>query len=265
MTNSIVRIPDEIRNEFRIGADGKAFVSIRGAARIADVDHKALTKAFKTAGDINLSKLAQTLTESGFEPGDFPETGIPDIALAIILKYYAFKANRTTEQAERFYDAMSAVGIRTWMQQQLNWNPVSSLAPYWYQRLLLFLKQNKVPAGYFSIFQETITLVGDLEAAGYVLPDNAIPDISIGMCWAKHLRAENINPSDIAISYPHQYPDRTYPVDANAYPEDLLPKFRKWFRETYKPTKLPNYLAGKDADSLPALSKMLGVPIGALR
>ena len=101
MTNSIVRIPDEIRNEFRIGADGKAFVSIRGAARIADVDHKALTKAFKTAGDINPSKLAQTLTESGFEPGDFPETGIPDIALAIILKYYAFKANRTTEQAER--------------------------------------------------------------------------------------------------------------------------------------------------------------------
>ena len=107
MTNSIVRIPDEIRNEFRIGADGKAFVSIRGAARIADVDHKALTKAFKTAGGINPSKLAQALTESGFEPGDFSGTGVPDIALAIILKYYAFKANRTTEQAERFYDAIA--------------------------------------------------------------------------------------------------------------------------------------------------------------
>jgi len=141
----------------------------------------------------------------------------------------------------------------------------SSLAPYWYQRLLLFLAQNKVPAGYFSIFQETITLVGDLETAGYVLPDNAIPDISIGRCWANYLRTQDINPSEISVSYPHQYPNLPKPIDANAYPEELLPKFRKWFREAYKPTKLPNYLAGKDADALPALSKMLGVPIGALK
>jgi len=121
-----------------------------------------------------------------------------------------------------------------------------SQAPYWYQRLMLFLAQNKVPSG-------------------YVLPDSAIPDISIGKCWANYLRAEHINPNDVAISYPHQYPGWKYPVDANAYPEELLPKFRKWFREAYKPTKLPNYLAGKDADALPALSKMLGVPIGALK
>lgn len=140
-----------------------------------------------------------------------------------------------------------------------------SLAPYWYQRLTLFLAQNKVPAGYFSIFQETIVLVGELETAGYVLPDNAIPDISIGKCWANHLRSEKIDPNDIAVSYPHQYPGWKHPIDANAYPEDLLPKFRRWFRETYKPTKLPNYLAGKDSAVLPALSKMLGVPIGVLR
>ena len=265
MTNNIVRIPDEIRNEFRIGADGKAFVSIRGAARIADINDKTLGDSLKTAAGINPSKLAQTLTDKGFEPAGFFVSGIPDVALAIILKYYAFKANRTTEQAERFYDAMSAVGIRTWMQQQLNWNPISSQAPYWYQRLMLFLSQNKVPAGYFSIFQETITLVGDLEAAGYVLPDNAIPDISIGKCWANYLRTQDINPSEITVSCPHQYPNLPKPIDANAYPEELLPKFRKWFREAYKPTKLPNYLAGKDADALPALSKMLGVPIGALR
>ncbi|MEG4149394.1 hypothetical protein [Microcoleus sp. Pol12B5] len=265
MTNNIVRIPDEIRNEFRIGADGKAFVSIRGAARIADINDKTLGDSLKTAAGINPSKLAQSLTDSGFEPAGFSETGIPDIALAIVLKYYAYKAKRTTEQAEQFYDAMSAVGIRTWIQQQLNWNPISSQAPYWYQRLMLFLAQNKVPAGYFSIFQETITLVGDLESAGYVLPDNAIPDISIGKCWANYLRAERINPNDVAISYPHQYPGWAKSVDANAYPEELLPKFRKWFREAYRPTKLPNYLAGKDADALPALSKMLGVPIRALK
>jgi hypothetical protein len=264
MTNIIVSIPDEIRNEFRVDVDGKAFVSIRGAARIADVTHVALLKAFE-GGNKNPSKLAQMLMDAGFEPGNFSETGIPDIALSILLKYYAFKANRTTEQAERFYDAMSAVGTRTWIQQQLGWNPILSQAPYWYQRLVLFLAQNKVPAGYFSIFQETIALVGDLETAGYVLPDNAIPDISIGKCWANHLRAEKINPSDVAINYPHQYPGWAHPVDANAYPEEMLPKFRKWFRETYKPVKLPAYLAGKDSNALPALSKMLDIPIALLK
>lgn len=138
-------------------------------------------------------------------------------------------------------------------------------APYWYQRLTLFLAQNKVPAGYFSIFQETIILVSELETAGYVLSDSAIPDISIGKCWANYLRTERINPNDVAISYSHQYPGWTHPVDANAYPEELLPKFRKWFREVYKPIKLPSYLAGKGVDALPALSKMLGVPIAALK
>ena len=283
MTNTIVSIPDEIRNEFRIDPDGKAFVSIRGAARIADINDKTLGDSLKTAAGItnienpqtpsgkgveaagiSVSKLAQSLIDAGFSPGDFAKTGIPDIALALILKYYAYKARRTTEQAERFYDAMCAVGIRTWIHQQLDWNPVLSLAPFWYQRLVLFLKQNKVPPGYFSIFQETITLVSELETAGYILPDNAIPDISIGLCWAKHLRNEGIEPNEIAVTYPHQYPDGRK-VDANAYPEEMLPKFRRWFRETYKPIKLPAYLGSKDKSSLPALSKMLGIPIALLK
>ena len=139
-----------------------------------------------------------------------------------------------------------------------------SHAPFWYQRLVLFRSQNKVPPGYFSIFQETIELVGDLETAGYVIPDSAIPDISIGLCWAKHLRNEGIEPNEIAVKYPHQYPDGRK-VDANSYSEDMLPKFRRWFRETYKPMKLPAYLGNKDKSSLPALSKMLDIPIALLK
>lgn len=143
-------------------------------------------------------------------------------------------------------------------------SPTISLAPFWYQRLVLFLAQNKVPPGYFSIFQETIILIGDLETAGYQIPDSAIPDISIGLCWAKHLRSEEIEPNEVAVTYPHQYPDGRK-VDANAYPEEILPKFRKWFRETYKPIKLLAYLGNKDKTSLPALSKMLDIPIALLK
>jgi hypothetical protein len=264
MTDNIVHIPEEIRNEFRIDAGGKAFVSIRGAARLADVSHVALIKAFE-GGNMSQTKLAEMLIASGFDPGNFTEVGIPDIALSIILKYYAYKAKRTTEQAERFYDAMSAIGIRTWIHQQLGWHSALSLAPFWYQRLTLFLKQNKVPVGYFSIFQETIMLVSELETAGYIIPDNAVPDISIGLCWAKHLRSEGVEPNEVAVVYPHKYPDHRNIVNANAYPEEMLPKFRKWFRETYKPVKLPAYLAGKDSAALPALSKMLDIPIALLK
>lgn len=144
-------------------------------------------------------------------------------------------------------------------------NSKVSQAPFWWSRLLLFRSQNKVPPGYFSIFEETITLISDLETAGYVIPDSAIPDISIGLCWAKHLRNEGIEPNEVAVTYPHQYPDKRDRVSANAYPEDMLPKFRRWFRETYKPVKLPVYLGNKDKTSLPALSKMLGIPIALLK
>ena len=149
-------------------------------------------------------------------------------------------------------------------KEQSQHKSVLSLAPFWYQRLVLFRAQNKVQPGYFSIFQETIELIGDLETAGYQIPDSAIPDISIGLCWAKHLRREGIEPNEIAVSYPHQYPDGRK-VDANSYPEDMLPKFRRWFRETYKPVKLPAYLGNKDKSSLPALSKMLDIPIAQLK
>ena len=90
MTNTIVSIPDEIRNEFRIDPDGKAFVSIRGAARIADINDKTLGDSLKTAAGItdienpqtpsgkdveaagiSVSKLAQSLIDAGFSPGDF--------------------------------------------------------------------------------------------------------------------------------------------------------------------------------------------------
>jgi phage anti-repressor protein len=193
-----------------------------------------------------------------------------------------FQAGRPSEQIRLTIDCFKSLGmmagtdkgkqIRKYFlecekiaKEQSQQNSKLNQAPYWYQRLVLFLAQNKVPAGYFSIFQEMIALVGDLETAGYVLPDNAIPDISIGKCWANHLRSEKINPSDIAISYPHQYPGWAHPVDANAYPEEMLPKFRKWFRETYKPVKLPAYFAGKDSNALPALSKMLDIPIALLK
>ena len=128
---NIVHLPDDIKKEFKLDSEGKAFVSIRGAARLCDISHVALVNLFK-GGNINPPKLVKILTGHRFDPGSFSETGIPDIALIHILKYYAFKANRTTEQAERFFDAMAAIGVRTWIQNELGWNQTDNKKlPIW--------------------------------------------------------------------------------------------------------------------------------------
>lgn len=132
----------------------------------------------------------------------------------------------------------------------------SVLPPFWYQRLMLDLKTNPVPNGYFSIFREVIPLVADLETAGYVLPDDAIPDISVGKTWANYLRSINIVVEQVAKQYPHTYPDKRHIQYCNCYPEALLPAFREWFREKYKTEHLRNYIKTKDRAALPAVEKI---------
>lgn len=133
--------------------------------------------------------------------------------------------------------------------------PVQSLAPFWYQRLMLDLKTNPVPNGYFSIFREVIPLVADLETAGYVLPDDAVPDISVGKTWMNYLKANNI-PVQIK-QYPHTYPDKRGVQDCNCYPETMLPTFRQWFREKYKVDHLQKYMKTKDRTALPAVDRIV--------
>ena len=135
--------------------------------------------------------------------------------------------------------------------------PQASLAPFWWQRLVLDQKTNSVPNGYFSIFREVMPLVSELEGAGYVLPDNAVPDISVGKTWASYLRTINIVVEQVARQYPHTYPDRRGSQPCNCYPESMLPTFRQWFREKYKVDHLHRYMKTKDKASLPAVDKIV--------
>jgi uncharacterized coiled-coil protein SlyX len=113
---------DRVKSEIRVSNDGKATVSISGAARLADVTQQALSKQFTTYKG---SKLTQTLTQSGFDTHNleqFSTDGIPDVALFIILEYYAYDAGRyCTKLAKMCMRAFSAMGIRTWLQQSVNW------------------------------------------------------------------------------------------------------------------------------------------------
>jgi len=133
----------------------------------------------------------------------------------------------------------------------------SAIAPFWYQRLMLDQKINRVPNGYFSIFREVIPLVSELEGAGYVLPDSAVPDISVGKTWANYLKTINIVVEQVARQYPHAYPDRRGTQPCNCYPESMLSTFRQWFRERYKVDHLQRYMKTKDRSALPAVDKIV--------
>lgn len=106
----------QIRSEIQVDALGKGKASIRATARLADIDESALRRHFLSA-DKNPSKLAETLTQQGFQVRSFSTTGIPDIAVATILEYYAFDAgDRCKSQAQLVCRAFIRIGIRAWMQ-----------------------------------------------------------------------------------------------------------------------------------------------------
>ncbi len=123
--NDII-LPEEIKAEFKIQSDGSSVTSIRGASRLAGVDEKALRYQFSPA-EKSSRKLAQKLMEHGFDPAEFSTNGIGEVALSLILEFYSFDAGaRCTEQARLVYRAFASVGIRVWLQQQLDYQPTTT-------------------------------------------------------------------------------------------------------------------------------------------
>ncbi|MBD2471414.1 hypothetical protein [Nostoc sp. FACHB-145] len=120
----ITQIIEQIKQEISVDASGNAKASIRATARLAGVDEKAIRHTLENA-EQKPSKLAVMLMEQGFQPAELKEwktNGIPDKAIAIILEYYAFHANRyCNPQARLVCRSFNTIGIRAWIQEKLGW------------------------------------------------------------------------------------------------------------------------------------------------
>lgn len=120
----ITQIVDQIKQEIEVDVDGRGKASIRATARLAGVSDMAIIKALESA-NLEPSKLSKTLIEEGFDATkqNFWRTnGIPDIAIAIILEYYAYDAGRyCTKQARLVCRSFNTIGIRAWIQDKLGW------------------------------------------------------------------------------------------------------------------------------------------------
>lgn len=268
MMTQIEQTVQAIRNEFRFNENGQAFVSIRGAARLAGVSDAGIVLSFQSAADLKPRPLAEFLIRQGFDATNlesFSTVGIPDTALSLILEYFGYECQQRyrTEEAKACFRAFSTIGIRAWLQCELGYRQQQANGrPFFYERLLLFKQRTgRIPSGYFCIFEETTNLVGNLEHHGYNLPDDAIIDISIGKCFCKFLRDEcGIEPNDVCLQYPHWYPGQSHPVSANLYPLNLLEIFRNWLDKRYYSHHIEKYFkTRKDTKAIEAVRKFLGL------
>ena len=119
----LVQIPEDIREEFSVEADGKVFAnSHRGIARLCGFSSNSPIRNIlkNIAEQKNLSKPLQTFAGKDFRG----EQKIPDVLVQAIVTHYALKGR---EQAISCMMAFGSIGFRTWFQQQLGWQPETKL------------------------------------------------------------------------------------------------------------------------------------------
>lgn len=189
----------------------------------------------------------------------------PDIVCMAFLEYYAFESSADSSIAVENYRRFATFGLQKFIYESLNYTPVDKWK--FYQDRVSLLKSS-APDGHFTIFQETTGLVVDLINADLSVNHKTIPDISIGQHWSRYWTDNNLASNyGQRVQYEHNYPDYypqalSNPQRPNAYPDEALPAFRRWFKEEYLPTKFPKYLLTK-ANQLPG-GKQEAIKIGNL-
>lgn len=133
----------QLASEIRIDKNGIGTMSIRGSARVAGIAENSLRYAFKGAQQVRnkpRSEPSQTqsqqgfwgaqqklglnelLTQQGFNPTTFSKEGVPDVAVALIVKYYAYFAGVNCNDRSRQMDfVFGSIGSRVWMQDLTGW------------------------------------------------------------------------------------------------------------------------------------------------
>lgn len=89
-------VTEQIQQEIEIDDFGRGKASIRATSRLAGVDDKSLRAAFISA-EQSPSPLATKLIEHGFDAAEqisWSSVGIPDLAVSIVLEYYAFESGK---------------------------------------------------------------------------------------------------------------------------------------------------------------------------
>ena len=118
--------------------------------------------------------------------------------------------------------------------------------------------QHKIPTTHFSALNQiNQRLFSLMEVQGYILPDNLMPDISLGKIFSNWLRKEGHDP-DSFPTYLHEFDDGVRPsVTARLYPNELLSDFNKAVDDWVKSGKAEKYFSERDKGALEPLKTVL--------
>jgi hypothetical protein len=124
--------------------------------------------------------------------------------------------------------------------------------PYHIRRYLV--NRSKIPSTHFSMLdQMTVKLLGALEVHGYIIPQNLMPDISLGKMFSKWLREKGYDP-DTFPTYEHTFDDGRRPVvSARLYPNELMTDFNQQLDEWIDSGAALKYFSDRDGDSVKAI------------
>lgn len=158
----------------------------------------------------------------------------------------------------QWLSAEFAVKVSEWVYDWMLGKPPTDRVWQQYEDRISLIN-NTVPLNYFCVFNELSELMASLITNGANPGTRMILDISVGRHWGTHWKDANLQAKfGPRAKFPHNYPSYfpqswSNPQEANCYPEEALPTFRRWLREVYVPHKMPTYLKGQvDQKKLPA-------------
>lgn len=154
----------------------------------------------------------------------------------------------------QWVSAKFAVQVSKWVYDWMSGKHQPTKLPFHLERHMINL--HKIPSTHFSVLQEmTNALVAPMEAQGYRLPQNMMPDITHGKMLCKFLRDKMNIDTDNLPTYVHTFPDGRA-VDAKLYPLTHLGEFRVLLAD-WLVAKAAAYFKPRDPTALLALDKML--------
>lgn len=244
--------------------DGTPFLTGRGLARLVDMENLHIRTIGMEWNDPSpkprIVRIKEILAKTGYIPanayievneGSRQIHAYPAPVCLAVLEYYAFDAAKPREAARDNFRLLAGKALQELIYSRVGYDPTGQKKfKKWHERIEL--NHQSAPSGYFSIFNEAHTVIYELIMAGAEIGEKLVPDISIGMAWAKHWDAQKLNIKyGNREKFPHRFPDdhpqaKSNPQIANCYPLAALGEYRVWLESVYiGGGKFKNYLQGK--------------------
>lgn len=232
-------------------SDGTAFLTGRGLARLCGIANPRIVEMGQNWSNDSTNAMAEgvkkilrdskTMTEKPYieiTKGGATFYAYPDYVCLAVLEYYAF--DQPTAEGKRNFRTLAGKTLHDFIYDQVGYDPRRQVPEIWRQfHDRVSLTYNAVPAGYFSVFKEIADIIVHLGQNGLAIDDKFVPDISVGIHWAKYWTEKNFEAAygerkKFEHNYPAYFPQaQSNPQEPWCYPEMALGEFKKWIREVY--------------------------------